>query len=172
MDTRIRPAAGADAETLSILGARTFHETFAKDNEPRNMKLFLAKTFGKEIQAREIADPRRRIFIAWSGKEAAGYAHLLEGEADASVRGPRPVELLRLYVDKRWHGKGVAAALMETCVKAAREAGFRTLWLGVWEKNPRAIAFYRKWGFAESGAHVFELGDDLQRDVVMEKALD
>ena len=75
-----------------------------------------------------------------------------------------PLELKRLYVARAWHGQGVAQALMEAALDAARARGAATLWLGVWERNPRAAAFYRKYGFERVGEHTFMLGADAQTD--------
>jgi ribosomal protein S18 acetylase RimI-like enzyme len=101
----------------------------------------------------------------------AGYAQLREGPAPACANGPDPIELLRFYVDSKWHGQGIAAAWMEQAIARARRRGRRTLFLAVWERNPRAIAFYRKQGFREVGAQPFQLGQDVQTDRVMERAL-
>ena len=50
---------------------------------------------------------------------------------------------------------------------AARSAGDGHLWLGVWERNARAIRFYAKAGFVDVGSHDFVLGTDRQTDRVM-----
>ena len=167
----IRRAAESDADALAELGRSTFSETFAKDNRPEDMERYLSSTFGPELQRRELRDPKRRIAIAWDGSEAVGYFHLAESEPDPSVAGPKPIELVRLYVDARRLGLGVGAALMRECVALARREGFETLWLGVWEKNLRAQAFYRKNAFTRVGEHVFRLGSDDQLDYVMARAL-
>ncbi|MFN0097433.1 MAG: GNAT family N-acetyltransferase [Gemmatimonadaceae bacterium] len=60
---------------------------------------------------------------------------------------------------------------MAQVVDAARHAGAEPLWLGVWERNPRAIAFYRKFGYADVGAHVFVVGTDPQTDRIMTRPL-
>jgi ribosomal protein S18 acetylase RimI-like enzyme len=68
-------------------------------------------------------------------------------------------------------GRGVGAALMQACLEEAGRRGCETVWLDVWERNPRAIAFYRKWGFAEVGNQAFQLGEDLQNDILMARAV-
>jgi ribosomal protein S18 acetylase RimI-like enzyme len=78
-----------------------------------------------------------------------------------------PVELVRFYVVRDWHGRGVAQRLMDACVAEARRRGGRTLWLAVWQENPRAIAFYRKAGFRLAGTTTFRLGSQVQDDDVM-----
>ena len=57
-------------------------------------------------------------------------------------------------------------ALMHAAREAAQELGGLHIWLGVWERNPRAIAFYLKSGFVQVGSHVFTVGSDRQTDFV------
>ncbi|MES2964177.1 MAG: GNAT family N-acetyltransferase [Bdellovibrionota bacterium] len=168
----IKHATESDAQTLAELGRSTFIETFAKDNRQEDMDMYLAKTFGLDIQREEIRDPNRIIEIAWSENQPAGFLHLLmNGETDPSVKGERPIELLRLYVDSKWHGHGAGAALMDRCLSLARDGGFKTIWLGVWERNFRAQAFYKKHGFEVVGQHIFRLGTDDQLDLIMARSL-
>ena len=93
------------------------------------------------------------------------------GSAPASIALANPAELARIYADAEYHGRGIGVALLETCIREARGSGAETLWLGVWEKNPRAIAFYRREGFSEVGEHTFKVGEDHQRDVIMTRPL-
>ena len=168
---KIKPAADSDAETLAELGRQTFIETFAKDNSEADMQLFLAETFSQDKQLEEIKDSARVIEIAWFGDQAAGYLHLKKNSVHPTVSGVNPIEISRLYVDSRWHGKGVGASLMDRCISVARAGGFKTLWLGVWENNFRAQAFYKKYGFTAVGQHIFRLGKDEQVDLIMVLAL-
>jgi GNAT superfamily N-acetyltransferase len=103
--------------------------------------------------------------------EAAAYAQLRSGPVPDCVTGGAPMELWRFYVDRRWHGKGVAQQLMERVKDDARRSGAQTLWLGVWEHNGRARAFYEKCGFVDVGSHLFLFGTDPQTDRVMMVAL-
>lgn len=167
----IRRASESDVQTLTELARRTFVETFAKDNRQEDMDAYVAETFGEDKQLREIQDSKRRIEIAWSGDQAAGFLHLKRGEPDPAVLGLAPVELLRLYVDSRWQGMGLGAALLKRSLQAAREDGFRTVWLGVWERNFRARAFYERHGFAAVGSHAFRLGSDPQLDIIMARGV-
>lgn len=167
----IRRATEADAQTLTDLGKTTFIETFANDNTQEDMDSYVAKTFGADKQLSEIKDPNRFIEIAWVHGKAAGFLHLLSGSPDPSVKGPKPIEILRLYVDSQWHGKGVGAALMDRAIALARSHNFETLWLGVWEHNQRAQTFYRKYGFEVVGDHIFKLGNDEQTDLIMSRNL-
>ena len=170
-DVTVRRADPADAGLLAELGARTFSETFAADNAPEDVAAYLAASFNLARQTAELNDPASTFLIAEVGGLAAGYARLHAGEPAEGVEGPKPVELVRLYVSREWLGRGVGEALMRACVDAARRAGHETIWLGVWERNGRAQAFYRKWNFRAVGEHVFQLGSDPQRDVLMERAV-
>ena len=170
-DLTIRRANREDASLLADLGARTFAQTFATDNTPEDIAAYIATCFNLAQQTAELADPASIFFIAEVEGVAAGYAKLHMGEPEKGVGGAKPVELVRLYVSREWLGRGVGEALMRTCVNDARQAGHKTIWLGVWERNDRAQAFYRKWNFRAVGEHVFHLGSDRQRDILMERAL-
>lgn len=170
-DVTIRRANPEDAGLLAELGARTFSETFAADNTPEDMAAYLTASFNPARQTDELADPASTFFIAEVGGLTAGYAQLHDGESADGVGGAKPVELVRLYVSREWLGRGIGEALMRACVEEARQAGYGTIWLGVWERNGRAQAFYRKWDFRAVGEQVFQLGSDLQRDIVMERAI-
>lgn len=165
----IRRGSGPDADLLAELGARTFSETFAADNTLENMQKYLAASFNLEQQVAELAEASSVFLIAEIEGVAVGYAKLSGGEALLEVKGDKPIELVRLYVSQEWLGRGVGEALMRACIDEARTAGYQTLWLGVWEHNNRARAFYRKWEFKEVGQHVFQLGEDRQTDVLMKR---
>jgi ribosomal protein S18 acetylase RimI-like enzyme len=164
----IRRATARDAALLAELGARTFSETFGPDNTPEDIAAYLGAAFGPEKQAAELADPGATFLVADVEGVAAGYAQLRSGGTDG-VTGAKPIEVVRFYASKEWIGRGIGPALMGACLDEARRAGFQTLWLGVWERNVRAQAFYRKWGFSVVGAHVFQLGSDPQTDLLMER---
>jgi ribosomal protein S18 acetylase RimI-like enzyme len=165
----VRDGKAEDAALLAELGARTFFETFADDNTAENMATYLASAFGRAQQAAELADVRATFQIAERDGVTVGYAMIRSGEVPPGVSGEKPIELVRLYVSQASLGSGVGAALMQACIDKARQQGHETLWLGVWEHNHRAQAFYRKWSFHEVGTHVFQLGDDPQTDILMQR---
>jgi ribosomal protein S18 acetylase RimI-like enzyme len=178
---RVRRADAADAVGLSEFAERIFRETFEANNDPGDMAAYLAEAFGADRQRAEIAEPEAIVLLAeditgstGSNSDAplAGYSHLTSGGAPDSVPGPDPLELKRFYIDRAWQGTGLAQMLMRATLDAAIAAGGRTLWLGVWEHNPRAIAFYRKFAFVEAGTHEFMLGRDRQTDLIMMRPLD
>jgi len=163
----IRKATLNDASTLAELGARTFSDAFAAENRPEDLALHLARSYGMAQQSVELASSRIATLLAEAEGEAIGFAQLREGGTPSCVTGQRPVELWRFYVTAAWHGRGVASMLMDAVMGEARRRLFETLWLGVWERNPRARAFYRKSGFVDVGSQVFYVGNDPQPDRIL-----
>lgn len=167
----VRVAGPEDAATLADLGARTFDDTFGSDNPVSDMATYLACAFRPDIQAAELADPRCVFLVAESERQNAGYARLRFGESRSSVAGIRPVEIDRFYADRPWIGKGVGTALMRASLDLARDGGCDVVWLDVWEHNPRAIGFYRSWGFEVVGTQNFRLGQQSQTDLIMARVM-
>jgi ribosomal protein S18 acetylase RimI-like enzyme len=168
-DINIRYGSAADNKMLAELGARTFHDAFAADNTPENMKAYLAASFSPEKQAAELDDPLSMFLIAEIDGIAVGFAKLKEGKPAAIDIGLHPIEIVRIYATKEWIGQGVGANLMKSCLEEAEKRGCDTAWLSVWEYNTRAQIFYRKWGFVEAGTRIFQLGDDQQNDLLMKR---
>lgn len=163
----IRRASDRDAAALAELARRTFHDTFAPTNDPTDMSLYLSEAFGVDQQASQIADPNITTLLVESGSDLIAYAQIRNDHVPDCVTDPGAIELWRFYVDSGWHGRGVAQNLMDRVKDEAKQRGARTLWLGVWERNDRARAFYAKCGFTDAGDHIFLFGTDPQTDVVM-----
>lgn len=163
----IRRGAPEDAAQLSSLALRTFRDAFAADNRPEDVEGYVAQVYGIRQQSAELEDPRHLTLVVQTDDAMIAFAQLRDVEPPPPVTGPAPIELRRFYVGREWHGTGVATRLMRTVHEAAADLGRRTLWLGVWERNLRAQAFYRKCGFLDVGSQPFRLGDDLQTDRVM-----
>jgi diamine N-acetyltransferase len=181
----IRPARPDDAATLAALMERTFRDTYSGNSTAAELEKHVAVAFGAAQQGRELADPGLVTLLAESAGGGAGapttgagpiaFAQLRPAsgaETPACVTAARPAELSRFYVDHAWHGRGVAASLMDACVATAAGAGADALWLMVYRINARAIAFYRKQGFAPVGTAPYCFGDEIHEDVVMVRRLD
>jgi ribosomal protein S18 acetylase RimI-like enzyme len=164
---QIRRAAPADAAPLAELAARIFIETFSEGTAPDDMAAHLAKSYGVRQQSDEIADPGMITLVVETDGVLAAYAQVRRIPPPDCVTGEAPAEIARFYVDRAWQGRGLAQRLMAASREAARELGGRSLWLGVWEKNHRAIAFYEKCGFRDVGSHDYWVGSDRQTDRVM-----
>ncbi|MGD1855206.1 MAG: GNAT family N-acetyltransferase [Leptolyngbyaceae cyanobacterium] len=163
----IRQAHPDDSEILAHIARHTFQETFATENNLTDMDLYCSKSFGTEIQRQEILDPNCATILAETEDQLIAFAQVRLHSPKECVAADRPAELQRLYVGKEWHGRGVAHKLMSKILSTASDAGANHIWLGVWEHNPRAIAFYGKYGFKAVGEHIFQFGSDPQRDLVM-----
>jgi diamine N-acetyltransferase len=162
-----RAARPDDAALLTELGASTFTETFEAANTPENFAAYMAVAFGEDIQRAELEDPDTTVFFAERDGETEGYVMLRERKAPASVAADDALEIARLYARRRSVGRGVGAALMQCALAEAAGRGKDAVWLGVWDRNERAIRFYESWGFHRSGTQPFLLGTDLQTDLVM-----
>ena len=171
MSIMIRGGVATDATALAELAAQTFRETFAADNRPEDMALHVAHAYGTSQQQRELVDPDIATLLVEVDGQLAGYAQLRWGVAPPCVTGEEPVELWRFYIAQPWHGRGVAQALLRSAESEAYRRAGRTLWLGVWERNERAKAFYHKNGFIDVGSHVFTVGTDAQSDRILVRPL-
>jgi ribosomal protein S18 acetylase RimI-like enzyme len=169
----IRHAESKDAGALARMADTLFRTAFAERNDPVQMERYCGSHFGTELQAAEINDPDAITLLLEKQEALEGFAQMLRGaRSQSSVDvGTAPVELQRFYVAPTLHGRGVAQILMQRCIEEAETAGADVLWLGVWQENPRAIAFYHKCGFHIAGEQVFMLGTEPQYDHVMIRPL-
>ena len=135
------------------------------------MDLHCQISYSEVIQAGEICNPNMMTLLSEDEERLVGFAQLRWDGAPNCVLAKSPGEIQRLYVANDWQGKGIAQDLMYACIEEMKDHGSDVVWLGVWERNPRAIAFYKKFGFVEVGDHVFPLGRDPQRDIVMARSV-
>jgi ribosomal protein S18 acetylase RimI-like enzyme len=165
----IRRATTKDVDLLARIAHKIFLDTFGAQNTQEDIDIHVAKTYGHDIQMRELTDPSLTYLIADVDGEAAGFAMIGEPRSESCFAHEAPIELFRFYVDKAWHGKGIALPMMKACEEEARARGGKTICLSVWLENPRAIRFYEKNGFHTAGTQPYILGNDLQTDWVMVK---
>jgi diamine N-acetyltransferase len=145
-----------------------FFESFAADNSPEDMQRHLTSAWSPDKQLAELRDPDIDTLILTDDAGCwLGFAQLRAGKRSEGVPEQGSIELWRFYVDKPFHGQGVAAGLMNGAKARAKKRGATSLWLGVWERNERAKAFYAKHGFRRVGSQVFVVGSDPQTDHVM-----
>jgi len=162
-----RPATLRDAAPLADAASTLFASAFGADNTLEDMQSYTASAFGTDIQRRQILDPFQDTLLLYSDDDLLGYAQIDYGPAPASLSLTRPGGIRRFYLEQRAHGSGAAGVLFNAVNWAAQQRGTRCLWLGVWEHNARAIAYYRKAGFDVRADTSFLLGKDLQRDLLM-----
>jgi len=167
----LRRAELDDAALLADLGVRTFRETFEAICAPADLAAFLERTYSEALQRKELADPLRPARILMVDGVPSGFLQLRLDHREDGVVGARPVELQRIYVLRTCQGGGHGAALMQAAQDLALSWGADELWLGVWENNTKALAFYARWGFREVGEHIFKIGDQVDRDLILSKRL-
>lgn len=167
----LREATLQDAWLIADLSRQTFSETFADDNDPADMRLFLEEQFTRGRLAMEVGAQGNTFLLAEREGGVAGYAKIRRAPLPPGSDGPggdrAALEIARLYAVQAAIGTGVGAFLMQACLDRAAAAGLPLVWLGVWEHNRRAIAFYERWGFLPCGEQEFLLGRDIQRDLIM-----
>lgn len=169
----IRLARDEDIGALADLAARAFRDAFEADNHASDIDSYLRNSLSVESVQAEFDDANNIFLIAYfDGNEIpAGYAKLSTATQHPDVGDQTAIEIERLYADKPAIGQGIGAALMRTCLDKAEALGCRAIWLGVWERNVRAIRFYERWKFETVGARPFTLGSDSQNDLVMTRKL-
>lgn len=164
----------ATATQLAELGRRLFHETYAAHNAAEDMAAYEEATFSPDKQLAELQDPNTVFLLAQLVQEVVGYAKLKLHSPlglDATKTPEDRLEIERLYVSEDWIGTGLGAALMRRAIEEARQQSSRAVVLGVWEKNSRALEFYRRFGFKQIGTQLFTVGTDVQTDLVLRKGL-
>lgn len=171
MNLLIRQATKEDAILIADISHQTFYESFAADNTKENMDKFLKEQFTKGKLILEVGAPGNEFFLAYDDNELTGYVKLRDASKPRILNNVNAMEIARLYVIAGKIGSGVGKALMQTSIDHAKKNGKTVVWLGVWEKNTRAIEFYTKWGFEKFDETDFLLGDDVQRDWLMRKLL-
>ncbi len=168
----IRRGASGDAEALADLAARTFLESYREDTAEADLLAYIEAHYGVAQGAADLADPSVAIGLAEHGGHPVGYVDLrLEEPPPIELDGRRPALLHRLYVDASTQGLGIGRALFDWSVAEAARRDGDVMWLTVWERNPRAIAIYERWGFVDIGSVAFQVGDEEQRDRVMWRPL-
>lgn len=158
MTVTIRPAATDDINILAALGTTTCYEAYFELDPSSDLADYCARIYSPENIRTEFNDPNSTYFIAEINDRAVGFAKLRENNRVDCLGDAHAIELQRIYVLERLKGQNVGKALITRCLDSAREKGYDTLWLGVWEKNMRAQRFYEKIGMNNIGTTDFSDG--------------
>jgi diamine N-acetyltransferase len=168
----IRRAAPADAGLVSVLGGVTFYEAYFEQDSPPGLAEYILESFEVNKIRAEIENPRATFFIVYLDGHAVGYAKMRTDSQVDCVPEADAIEIQRIYLVERTFGKGIGAVLLNHCLDFAREQGFSTVWLGVWEENVRAQRFYAKFGFERVGTITFPYGAEVGVNHVLKRAVD
>ncbi|MVN89986.1 GNAT family N-acetyltransferase [Mucilaginibacter aquatilis] len=170
-DIDIRKADFKNLKALQALSRETFIETFAESNSDENMAQYVEASFNEDKLTNELHNKGSQFYIAWDENVAVGYLKLNTGLAQTEEQDTNALEIERIYVKSAYLGKKVGQLLLNKALDTAVQQANTYVWLGVWEKNLRAIRFYEKNGFEAFDKHIFKMGDDEQTDIMMRKEL-
>jgi ribosomal protein S18 acetylase RimI-like enzyme len=156
-----------DIEELQKISRQTFFDTFSVANTKENMDKYLEQDLSTERLTIELSNRNSEFYFARLEGCVIGYLKLNLGQSQTALNDDKALEIERIYVQKEFHGKKVGQLLYEKAMQIASQKDADYVWLGVWEKNLRAINFYKKNGFVEFDKHIFKLGNDEQTDIMM-----
>ena len=171
MSYKISKVAPAQFNQLLKISRETFDQTFRNQNNPKHFDDYLDKAFDPINFRKEFENPNSEFYFVTSENQVYGYLKLNEKDAQTEPRGKDYIEVERVYVITDSQGNGLGKIMMDYAVEIAKKKGKTIIWLGVWEKNPGAIRFYERFGFKVFGEHTFYMGDDPQRDLLMEMSV-
>ncbi|WP_135500491.1 GNAT family N-acetyltransferase [Planococcus koreensis] len=160
-----------NASELQRISVETFTETFKEHNSPEHLNAYLEKAYNLEALKQELANPSSHFFFVYWEQEIAGYLKVNMDKAQTEAMGSGSLEVERIYVKQHYQKHGLGKALLNKAFEIALDEKKQAIWLGVWEDNTNAIAFYQKKGFVQTGSHSFFMGDDEQVDLIMTKTL-
>lgn len=158
-------------ETLQAIGQQTFLQTFGASNTPENMASYLKKSFSKAQLTAELKNRHSNFYFALRSETVVGYLKVNFGPSQTELQDDNALEIERIYVLQQFHGKQVGQALYNKALHIAKQENMKYIWLGVWEKNYRALSFYKKNGFEVFDKHRFTLGHDEQTDLMLKLSL-
>ncbi len=169
----IREATIDDAELLALLGSETFWDTYRRTTQLDRtyIRAYMSEAFTVTKITTELKDANTKFLLAEINKKPVGYSKVVFDKFHESLKGKKPMEISRIYLERSFWGKGYGLQLLEACFDQARDHDCDSVWLGVWRHNERAIRFYEKNGFEIVGIMEFNLASSLQKDHVMEKKL-
>ncbi|RUL47284.1 GNAT family N-acetyltransferase [Lysinibacillus antri] len=171
MTTEMKTCTREDLETLQTVSIETFYEAFQEQNSPENMTVYIEKAFTVNQLEQELANPNSQFFFVTVDNDVAGYLKVNMGEAQSEAMGDKSLEIERIYLKAQYQKQGLGKLLFNHAMEIAIAQKKTNIWLGVWEKNDNAIAFYEKMGFVQTGTHAFQMGDEKQTDFIMTKSL-
>ena len=160
-----------DSRKLQEISYETFSETFKHQNSPENMNAYLERAFNLKQLEKELSNIFSQYFFVYFNNEVAGYLKVNTNDAQSEEMGDESLEIERVYIKSKFQKHGLGKYLLNKAVEIALECNKKKIWLGVWEKNENAIAFYKKMEFVQTGAHSFYMGDEEQMDFIMTKTL-
>ncbi|WP_026894225.1 GNAT family N-acetyltransferase [Clostridiisalibacter paucivorans] len=171
MTINIKKCNVEDLPKLLEISYETFNETFKKQNSPENIKAYLERAFNLKQLEKELSNISSQFFFVYLNNEVAGYLKININDAQSEEMSDESLEIERIYIKRKFQKHGLGMYLLNKAIEIAMEFNKKKIWLGVWEKNENAIAFYEKMGFVQTGSHSFYMGNEEQVDFIMTKIL-
>jgi diamine N-acetyltransferase len=171
MTIKIKKCTLEDLHTLHDISYETFNDTFKHQNSSENMNAYLERAFNLKQLEKELSTISSEFFFVYFKDEVAGYLKVNHNDAQTEEMDDESLEIERIYIRNKFQKHGLGKYLINQAMEIAMERKKKKIWLGVWEKNDNAIAFYEKMGFVQTGAHSFYMGDEEQIDFIMTKTL-
>ncbi|MEN1936215.1 GNAT family N-acetyltransferase [Paenibacillus sp. 102] len=171
MTTNIKKCTLEDVRKLQEISYQTYNETFKHHNTPENMNAYLEKAFNLKQLEGELSNTSSQFFFVYFNNEVAGYLKVNTNDAQSEEMGDESLEVERIYIKNTFQKHGLGKYMLNKAIEIAMERNKKKIWLGVWENNENAIAFYKKMGFVQTGAHSFYMGNEEQIDFIMTKTL-
>ncbi|NOU89742.1 GNAT family N-acetyltransferase [Paenibacillus sp. LMG 31460] len=171
MTVNLKKCTLEDSRTLQEISCETFNETFKHQNSPENINAYLERAFSLKQIEKELSNIFSQFFFVYLNNEVAGYLKVNTNDAQSEKMDDKSLEIERIYIKSKFQKQGLGKYLLNKAMEIAKGRNKKEIWLGVWEKNENAIAFYNKMGFVQTGVHSFYLGDEEQRDFIMTKTL-
>lgn len=167
MQLQIDKVTSSELELLQRISRLTFFETFSNQNTPENMHIYLNSNMSLENLCNEYNNTDSSFYFIRINGNVAGYFKLNFSQKYPNNHEKKSLEIERLYLLKQVQNKGFGKQIMNTIFEVSKLKNISTIWLGVWENNEPAIAFYKKMGFEEFGNHQFKLGLEVQIDKLL-----
>ncbi|QQP71513.1 GNAT family N-acetyltransferase [Carnobacterium sp. CS13] len=156
---------------LQQISIETFTDTFKEQNTEEDLKQYLEKAYTVDQLKKELANEKSSFFFLQDNEETVGYLKVNVEDAQTEDSAESAMEIERIYIRSHYKRKGYGKFLIEQAERFAQKANKKAIWLGVWEKNTAALAFYKDRGFVQTSSHSFFMGDDEQTDLIMTKQL-
>jgi len=120
-------------DQLQKISRQTFFETFSAANTEQNMTKYLEEELSIDKLTRELTNKDSEFYFATLDTDVIGYLKLNFGQSQTELKDDKAIEIERIYVLKKFHGKKVGQLLYEKVIEIARQINTGYIWLGVWE---------------------------------------
>lgn len=171
MSIEVKKCTVEDLQILQKVSVETFRDTFQDQNTEEDLYNYLEKAYNTEQLTSELLNQQSEFYFVFNRNDLAGYLKININEAQSETKGEDALEIERIYILPQFKGKGLGKILIQQAVGRAQFHRKTNIWLGVWEHNQAALAFYKKLGFVQTGAHSFFMGKDEQTDLILTKNL-